>query len=1043
MRVPPVGNRTRRAAGAMPPGRPRRGMAAVTAGALSLLAVSLLPGSVQAGTVQASATAPRATAPTRSPASASTSAELVIPPVPAAGISGFAGSWGTSETGPAGGLHESAFPDPDGVLRYLSAATHTSVTSGVIAPPVWSARADIVYVKGPSLRPDGPPLLTVYEAHNYAQCNPPHLPLASTQLTPPGVVAFGKALPEGKPLELDLTGEQLGLPDVSYGAISFLLTRTATTTGVTVAAARTSITIDGTLYNAGRALIYSGPLAALTLSDVVADCAPAPIEANVRIIKDAPAAVEADGTVTYTLTAVNDGPGDAKDVVVSDELRGQLHDVAGLPSACSLTGGTVRCSLGTMAVGETREISFTARVKPSAAGGAEIENCGTVTTTTPETDYDDNADCVSTLVLQPPTNLSVTASAPPTAKPGDSIDYEFPVINHGPTDAEDTVVVIELSDELSAVTRVPDGCTLSDRTLICDIGHFPAGASKTYVVTGTVAGTATDGTSFKGCATVTTSTPETSYLDNVDCAPTIVAVPPPSADLAIVKTGPASVATGDAAAYLLTVTNHGPDPAADATVTDVIPAGLAVASAPVGCTLAGRTLTCDLGTLAVDATRTITVDATVSAPAGSAITNCASVTATTRDTSLANNHSCALTEVPGAPEPPSTDLAIVKTGTATTLPGGAVSYTLTVTNHGPDHAEAATVTDVMPVGLTLTRVPAGCTLAGRTLTCDLGTLTSGATRIITLDARVSGDAGTAIENCATAETSTPDSDLANNASCAQTEIEQPPPAIEADLAVFKTGPGVARPGDTLRYTFTVTSFGPDKAVDATVTDVLAESLTVLAAPPGCSVSGRTVTCDVGTMAVGESKPITLLTRLARDAQPGTLTGNCATAASPTHDPDLANGASCAQTIVIRPLPDPDVDLPAFQDADLAIVKTGPASVRRGDEISYTLTVVNRGPEAAGDTVIGDVLPDELFGTAVPVGCTLDGQLLGCRLGTLQPGATRTFTLTGTLAVNAVPDSEVENCAVTYTTTAESTLTSNASCAHTQVQPGPPTVPVTG
>jgi hypothetical protein len=170
MHVPQLRGRIRGAV----PGRTRRRAAMVTAGALSLLAVCLLPGQGQAGT-----TAAIARASSTSPASSSTSAELVIPAVPAAGIGAFAGSWGTSETGPDGGSDSSSFADPDGVLSYLSAATHTSSTYGVVAPTVWFARSDLVHVQGPSLRPGGPRLVTVNEANNHVQCNPPHAPLAS------------------------------------------------------------------------------------------------------------------------------------------------------------------------------------------------------------------------------------------------------------------------------------------------------------------------------------------------------------------------------------------------------------------------------------------------------------------------------------------------------------------------------------------------------------------------------------------------------------------------------------------------------------------------------------------------------------------------------------------------------------------------------------------------------------------------------------------------------------------------------------------------
>ena len=51
-----------------------------------------------------------------------------------------------------------------------------------------------------------------------------------------------------------------------------------------------------------------------------------------------------------------------------------------------------------------------------------------------------------------------------------------------------------------------------------------------------------------------------------------------SADLAITKTGPATVVAGSSVAYSLTVTNNGPSDAANLTVTDTLPAGVTFVS---------------------------------------------------------------------------------------------------------------------------------------------------------------------------------------------------------------------------------------------------------------------------------------------------------------------------------------------------------------------------------------------------------------------------------------------------------------------------------
>ena len=56
----------------------------------------------------------------------------------------------------------------------------------------------------------------------------------------------------------------------------------------------------------------------------------------------------------------------------------------------------------------------------------------------------------------------------------------------------------------------------------------------------------------------------------------------------------------------------------------------------------------------------------------------------------------------------SADLAVTKTGTATVTPGGALTYTVTVTNIGPSDAAGVTVTDTPGPGIVGAAAP-GCT----------------------------------------------------------------------------------------------------------------------------------------------------------------------------------------------------------------------------------------------------------------------------------------------------------------------------------------------
>ena len=106
-------------------------------------------------------------------------------------------------------------------------------------------------------------------------------------------------------------------------------------------------------------------------------------------------------------------------------------------------------------------------------------------------------------------------------------------------------------------------------------------------------------------------------------------------------------------------------------------------------------MTCTRPALATGATApTITVVVTAPAQAA-ALTNTATVTATTPDPVAGNNTSSVPTTVTA-----SANLSMVKTGPATVVAGGSVSYSLVVANAGPWTLSSLTVVDTLPAGVT-------------------------------------------------------------------------------------------------------------------------------------------------------------------------------------------------------------------------------------------------------------------------------------------------------------------------------------------------------
>ncbi len=193
-------------------------------------------------------------------------------------------------------------------------------------------------------------------------------------------------------------------------------------------------------------------------------------------------------------------------------------------------------------------------------------------------------------------------------------------------------------------------------------------------------------------------------------------------DLAITKTAsPAAVADGGQITWTLTVTNNGPGNSSGYVVNDPLPSNLVnAATSTAGCSIASGILTCQGNALNVGASATITVTGNAPSQNTSAITNTATVTGNEQDPNLSNNAATASVQpLPGA------DLAIVKTASPTTVTaGGQVTYTLAVTNNGPDDASNATVSDPLPAGETLvSATPSQGTCSGST--CSLGTIAHG------------------------------------------------------------------------------------------------------------------------------------------------------------------------------------------------------------------------------------------------------------------------------------------------------------------------------
>ncbi len=656
---------------------------------------------------------------------------------------------------------------------------------------------------------------------------------------------------------------------------------------------------------------------------------------------------EVGGNVTFTVAVTNSGPDAAQAVSVDDALPSGLNFVSATASAGSYASGTGVWTVGTLANGATATLDVVA----TATTHTPVTNTADVTSPTFDPTPADHS--ASAVVDARNADLTISKSVDNTTPDvGSNVVFTVSATNNGPDTATAVVVQDLLPGGLTFVSA--SSGTYNSITGAWPVGSLASGATATLTITATV----TDHLPITNTATVAATTFDPATADNSDS----VVVNARDADLAVTKTvDDPSPALGDNVTFTISVHNNGPDAATAVAVSDPLPVGLTfVSSGTASGSYSDTTGQWTVGALANGATATLTITARVDDPA--ALTNTATVSSATHDPVGANDTDAVTVDVAEA------DLEVAKTvdNPAPAL-NGTVRFTVTVTNHGPDAATQVSVADALPAGLTLLASnPSTGTYSGGTWT--LGTLANGATATLLLDARVT--VHTPVMNTATATSSTHDPVAANNAATAGVDVPN------ADLTISKlvdnTTPNM---NDDVTFTITLANNGPDASAGVSVADVLPAGLTLVSATPTVgSYSGGV--WSVGTLADGGSETLTIVATV---TVPTAIT-NTATVSATTLDPVGANDSSSAA-----------VDVP---DADLEITKAvDDPSPSVGANVTFTVGIVNHGPDAGTATVVTDALPAGLaFVSANPSTGTYDSGTGIWSVGLVANGATATLDI---------------------------------------------------
>jgi len=399
--------------------------------------------------------------------------------------------------------------------------------------------------------------------------------------------------------------------------------------------------------------------------------------------------------ITYTLFVANAGPSTATNVQVTDTPSNlTITNVSG--GGCA----ALPCTIPSLASGANVTITVTASI--NAAG--PFDNTASVTATEPDPDPIDNTDSTDNGGTATSADLSLVKIVDDaTPNVGGNVVFTITVTNGGPNTATNVTVTDQLPAGLTYVSDNGGGSYVPG-TGVWTIASIANGASASLQITATV----TASGSITNTAQVTASDQSDPNSTPGNGVPTeddqdSAAIGATAADLSLVKiVSNATPAINTNVVFTITVTNGGPDGATGVVVEDPLPAGLTYVSDNGGGAYVPGTGVWTVGAIANGASASLQITATVTTFAS--VTNVAEVTFSdqvdpdsTPDNSAPaeDDYDSAAVDVPGA------DLSLAKTVNTTSPPlNSNITYTLTLTNAGPDTATNVTVFDQLPAGLT-------------------------------------------------------------------------------------------------------------------------------------------------------------------------------------------------------------------------------------------------------------------------------------------------------------------------------------------------------
>ncbi len=539
------------------------------------------------------------------------------------------------------------------------------------------------------------------------------------------------------------------------------------------------------------------------------------------------------GTVRYTIVATNHGPTPAASVHVTDAFPAALncswHCSGDAGGGCAPAGSGAIDDLASLPAGASITYVADCTVDPAAAGTlvntAEVVAPGCIDPTPGNASDTDTDDLIGEGDLAVAIDDGVA-----TVVPGRDVTYTITVTNTGPSQATGATV----GNGFAGLERLAWSCTASSGSSCSGSGAgalaeevtLAPGGSVTFTATGTLA-TAATGT-LTSTATVTAPADFNDGTGGNDTASDTNTVSP-EADLGVTASAASSVPVGGTITSTIELRNLGPSDAQSVLVSHPTPADTTFVSAAVtagsGWSIGAPTpgaagdVVFSRTALAAgeSASFTVAVETAGTVAVGDVITSSVTVVSSTTDPETGNDAATASTTVTAT-----ADVAVTAAADRSqAVPGENVTYTLDVSNDGPDEAWSVTVSNPTPTGTTFV---AAAVTSGAAWTVDAPTPGTGGVVSFTRGPLPGGEAATfqvvveieptvsfgeMITNTVTTANDTHDDDAANDSAtvtipvCAVIDLE--PWHVATALAGQAYAETLQATGGTAPYTYTVSA----------------------------------------------------------------------------------------------------------------------------------------------------------------------------------------------------------------------------------------------